>query len=161
MEKFRQEGHPAIIMVKTSANNENSPIENEIPVKRINFLYIFRPIYYFSRISGLMPFSITYGANGEVQRPKITILDGIWFVISIFVNSLQVYLTLRVMFVKQTSPTFVMILGNTFLLMTTIYGVGAVAMDMCNRFKFIEILKSLAIFDNQVSGLFLKTFFIF
>lgn len=151
MQKFKQQGHTPIIMVKSSANIEKSSIENETQVQQINFLYSFRPIYYFSRIFGLMPFSIIYDSNGEIKQSKITIVDGIWFLISMFIYSLHLYLTL-LKFSNQTTPTtFVMILGNTFLLMIVMYGAGAVAMGMCNRFKYIKIAKNFTVFDRQAS----------
>lgn len=152
MNKFKQGGHAAIITVKSLVNNVKDPIETEIKVKRIDFLYSFRPIYYFSRIFGLMPFSIIYDSNGErARRPKITIFDGIWLLISVCTQMLGVYLTIRFKFVNQTSPTFVVILGYTFIIMTVMYGVGAVVMDLCNRFKFLEIINSFTVFDKHVS----------
>lgn len=151
MHKFKRQTHAPIIMVKSSENNKKISIENGTEVKQINFSYSFRPIYYFSRMFGLMPFSIIYDSNGEIKQCKITIVDGIWFLISMFTYSLYLYLTLRRMFSDQTTPTFVMILGNTFLLMIIMYAVGAVAMDMCNRFRFIKIAESFTSFDKQAS----------
>lgn len=137
-------------MVKSAVNDEKNSVENQAQVQHINFSHSFRPIYYFSRVFGLMPFSITYDSNGEAQCSRIRIFDGIWFVISMLIYSSSVYcIVLR--FEKQSSSTFVVIVGNTFLLMSIIYGVGAVAMDMYNRFKFFEIVKSFSVFDKQVN----------
>lgn len=137
-------------MVKSAVNDEKNSVENQAQVQQINFSHSFRPIYYFSRVFGLMPFSITYDSNGEAQCSRIRIFDGIWFVISMLIYSSSVYcIVLR--FEKQSSSTFVVIVGNTFLLMSIIYGVGAVAMDMYNRFKFFEIVKSFSVFDKQVN----------
>lgn len=155
MGKSKQEGHTpnsaAIIMVKSAVKNEENSVETGKQMEKINFSYSFRPIYYFSRVFGLMPFSITYDSNGEAQRPQIGIFDGIWFVFSMLIYSSSVYfIALKLMI--RTSATFVVIVGNTFLLMSIIYGVGAVAMDMCfNRFKFTEIVKSFTVFDKQVN----------
>lgn len=153
MKKSEQENHSpkeAIIMVKSAVNDEKNSVENQAQVQQINFSHSFRPIYYFSRVFGLMPFSITYDSNGEAQCSRIRIFDGIWFVISMLIYSSSVYcIVLR--FEKQSSSTFVVIVGNTFLLMSIIYGVGAVAMDMYNRFKFFEIVKSFSVFDKQVN----------
>lgn len=153
MKKSEQENHSpkeAIIMVKSAVNDEKNSVENQAQAQQINFSHSFRPIYYFSRVFGLMPFSITYDSNGEAQCSRIRIFDGIWFVISMLIYSSSVYcIVLR--FEKQSSSTFVVIVGNTFLLMSIIYGVGAVAMDMYNRFKFFEIVKSFSVFDKQVN----------
>lgn len=153
MKNFKQIGssiNAAVNMVKRSDNNE----------KNINYLYSFRPIYYFSRFFGLMPFSIIYDSSGEVQRPIITIFDGLWFVISMCSYSFAVFLSIRLKIMKQPSPTFVTILGNTFIMMTILYGVLAVAIDMCNRYKFIEIVKKFTGFDKEVGFLFKKNSYV-
>lgn len=154
MKKFKKIGstiHTAVIMVKPLENNVENSIEKEIQRKRnIDFLYCFRPIYYFSRIFGSMPFSIIHDSNGDVKKSRITIFDGFWFVISICIYSAAVFLIFDSKIMDQASPTFVTILGNTFIMMNITHGVLSVPIEMCNRFKFIEIVKNFVIFDKDV-----------
>lgn len=48
-----------------------------------NFAYTIRPICYISRIVGLFPFTIIHDLNGDVQEARVTLLDFLWFKISI------------------------------------------------------------------------------
>lgn len=46
--------------------------------KKIDFAYNFRPNYYISRVFGLMPFTIAYDLNGDIQGAKFTKFDRLY-----------------------------------------------------------------------------------
>lgn len=54
---------PIIKMVQPT-NGEIKMIDKEIGTIKLNFAYSIRPIYYFSRVFGLMPFSIVSDVDG-------------------------------------------------------------------------------------------------
>lgn len=49
--------------------------------KETDFVKSIRPIYYFSRVFGFLPFSIEFDSKGEVQNARISAFDFLWFVI--------------------------------------------------------------------------------
>lgn len=57
-------------------------VQRENSLKKENFEYCFRPIYYFSRAYGQIPFTITYYKNGAIDGVKIYKRDYIWVAIS-------------------------------------------------------------------------------
>lgn len=77
---------PVIKVVNSSIHCHSEAAESVAKLKKYNFLYSFRPIYYLSRTVGLMPFSFTYNSIGVVQSARISRLDCLWMVISIFVD---------------------------------------------------------------------------
>lgn len=121
--------------------NNDSEIRKEIP----NFAYSFRPVYYFLRFFGLIPFSIIYNSNDEIQKCKITKFDGFWFVISWSMYLLMVS-SIKIMHV----PTSFSILGIIFGILSFTYSFSAIVVNMWNRYKFIKILKQITIFDIEV-----------
>lgn len=121
-------------------------------VKNFDFAYCFRPVYYFSRIFGFMPFTIVYNSNGAIQGPKIRVFDILWFILSIFLYILSTFMPFRhINYPINTS--FVLIVGDFLLLkLSLIFSILNVVMDMCNRFKLVDILKNVNSFDEKVSN---------
>lgn len=127
----------------THSNDETNA--NKAQPEAFNFMKSFRPVYYFSRLIGLMPFTINCDSNGEVQRSAITKSDGVWLVISISIYSLIPF------YIKVVpGPVFVVILGHIFAIFGSVYSVLTIVVDMCNRSKFIEILRRITAFDKMV-----------
>lgn len=125
--------------------------------KQLDFLSSFKPNYYFLRALGLWPFSIDRNSNGEIKKSKITKLDLLWFIISI-----HLYILAAVVFFKnseafdkklllESTIKNIIIYGeSTSLALSLIFVVPLIAIDMCNRFKLINILKMVANFDEFV-----------
>lgn len=133
-------------------NQHQMAVKRDYSEKLRNIVYSYQPIYYVSRIFGLLPFSLTYESSGEIKMPKITKFDGIWFVISI-----AIYLVFpKVILLSidiQTSPSVpILILGHKLLLIVgLIYAAIIICENMCSRFKFVKILKIFTAFDNEAS----------
>lgn len=119
-----------------------------------NFLHSFRPIYLISRGFGLMPFSIVYYPNGDIVGPKVTIFDGIWFAISLCVYTCGIYVaSVYPVFNQPTSKvSMVLIIGYTVcFLLGLILGHVSIILEMCNRFKLINIIEKFTIFDQEAN----------
>lgn len=123
------------------------------PSKTINFIYGFHPIYYFARICGLMPFSIQYNMNGDLQKPTVRLLD--WVIYSIFVI---VFLTItrddgfNVPASEHMRLAFIPFLFGKLVHYINICSVPIIlALEMINRSKLICILTSFNTFDKNVS----------
>lgn len=116
----------------------------------IDFAYSFRPIYYFSRVGGMIPFSIFHNSQSATIRKR----DITWLAISIFS-----YLSVLILIVydlnvpnDENSNFNALILGDILhAILCTVFGIVAIIMDMGNRFKFMRIFKKFTTFDEQVS----------
>lgn len=119
----------------------------------LNFAYGFRPIYYFCRAFGLMPFTLIFNSNGTIDGYKIEVIDILWFMISIAINSIMTFMisgsTQYLHEVKSTS--FILEAGDhVLLLLSAIFDVILLGMDMCVCFKLVEIVKKINSFDDEV-----------
>lgn len=122
----------------------------------LHFVHSFRPIYYFARGCGLMPFSIVpSNAQNERCEPRITKYDCLWLAISMcFYLTMMAYTFSGKITLPHEScgQLNAIVLGNHLLrLMILIFGIFALAMNMCNRYKLVNILNKFTIFDKKVS----------
>lgn len=141
----------AIKMVHPSPTNSDSETNKiKVQVKTFNFMDSFKPVYFILRLLGLRPFSIVYDSNGEAQQPKITIIDGIWFIISMGLYVLMAYSTEGIDRKEFPVEGFVYILGYIFTIFGLFCSILTIVVDMCNRFKFVEILRNITVFDKEV-----------
>lgn len=142
-------------MNRHSVHNQ---IDAKNRIQKSDFTLTFQPIYYISRIIGLIPFSISFDLNGEPQRPKVGKFDSIWLIISI-----SVYLYGAWSFIKkfespsdpQESSYIIIYIDNAILVIGLLLGVLAVVLDWWNRYKLVEILEKLLIFDKEVKMIFI------
>lgn len=137
--------------------SEKSPAESRSAVlnsQKFNFFYSFRPIYYFSRTFGFMPFTIVFNSNGSIQGPNIRTFDILWFIIAITIYILSAIVVLQnTEHLEMGSTTESAILKNTdFVILVSMLFFGAliIAMDMYNRGTIVEMLKSIKSFDDEV-----------
>lgn len=124
--------------------------------KDFNFAYGFRPIYYSSRAFGLMPFTLVYNSNGTIDGQKIKVVDIIWFIISISIN---LFVTFMISGSTQyfnyvESASLVLEGGDLLLLLlAAIFNTMMIGFGICIRFKFVDILKNIENFDDNVRAL--------
>lgn len=125
--------------------------ENTTKVEKFDFAYTFRPIYYFSRIFGSLPFTIVFNSKGSVEGTKIRVFDSVWFILSIALYILLSFMRFRS--IKPPKHTSLVLLHGDFLLLKSalVFCILFIVMDMCNRFKLVDILKNLITFDEKVS----------
>lgn len=120
----------------------------------VTFTHSFRPIYYFARIFGSMPYTIYCDSNGNAHEPKVRIVDGVWFVISMCIFLSMAFFSYRNMESLQNPNTssYILILGDQILLiLCLIFGAQIIGMDMLNRDKLVDILKKITAFDKEAS----------
>lgn len=138
-------------MAQPSAPVRIKVVESTAKVMKLDFAYTFRPVYYFSRIFGFLPFTIVYNANGSIQGPKVRVFDITWFMLSIALYILSAFMHFRSI-ENLKSQSFVLIVGDFLLLkLGLVFCILVIVMDMCNRFKLVEILKQFNSFDDKVS----------
>lgn len=140
-------------LVRNPTGEQSKVGEKKVRLRKDNFAYSFRPIYFFSRAFGLMPFSITYDANGEIQEPRISRLDGLGFVIGICIQLISTYSHIRNMKTSKdpnNASSFLMLCDYLLYVAVMAYGILLRGMNMYNRFKLVNILKEFTMFDKEV-----------
>lgn len=140
-----------VVKVNSSAVDIKANVNKVQP--KDSFAYSFRSIYYYSRVFGLLPYSIIYDTEGEPQVPRVGVLNCLWFIVSIFLYSSMAYVSYIDMSIShdQNVP-HVLVLGSYFLqILSLIFGAVIIIMDMCNRHRFVDILRKIGIFDKEAS----------
>lgn len=121
--------------------------------RQMDFWDGFKPVYYFSRAFGLLPFSIRRNSNGDIQEPKVNRLDGLWFLLTIVVFLSASYFVHQYIsaFNSKTGTYVAIILDDLHVVSSLAFGALMIAMDMCNRLKIVELWKHFISFDKEVS----------
>lgn len=116
-------------------NDDNNKQSEKVQVEKICFSYGFRPIYYFSRVIGLMPYSMVYNLNGEIQDHRIYIRDGLWLVTSISLYISVILHVFRDMKLPQdpNSTLYIFILGNN------IENIKNISVENKNKFPILNL----------------------
>lgn len=145
----------ALYLRKSDDNLPKSVVEIDQPVK-LNFEYCLWPIYFVSRASGLLPFSIARDSNGTIYAPRIRIFDFLFFISSI---SWYLYLTYTSFHDIQHWPSLnkshVLTVSNySLLIVGLIFGALTITMDMLNRSTLVDICKKFITFDQNVRNAF-------
>lgn len=140
------------ILYQCNTDDNNLPESYAVQPVNLSFEYCIRPIYYMSRVCGLLPFSIARNSNGEIQAPRIRILDCLYFTLSIV---WYIFLTYSSYHEIQNWPSLnksqVLTVSNySLLILGLIFGALTITMDMFNRTRLVEILKKFIRFDKNV-----------
>lgn len=121
--------------------------------KKLDFVYSFQPIYYFSRIFGFIPYSIIFHSNGAIQTARIKVTDVLWSMLFVSLNllfAIQFILFFGREGFLDESITLTYDTKSIVFLRKLCNCIG-IAYNLLNRFKFIEILKNINTFDKKVS----------
>lgn len=124
---------------------------------QLNFTFGFRPIYYFARICGQMPFTIIYHrSNGAIVGTKFFKCDFIWSAISLCMQIAFIRFAMDLL----TSPRDPNQISATLhfcniiiWFLTVLFGISMMVLDTHNRWKIVGILKEFVHFDNEVDPL--------
>lgn len=134
-----------------SNNNQSNCIGKMLNSKEYDFAHCFRPIYYCSRIFGFMPFSIVYDSSAAIHKPSPRAFDLLWFIISI-----SIYVSTIIGFYIQRAEipfSASQILNDIAwfgMISSLVFGVIGISLDMCNRFKIVNIFNEFNRIDEKV-----------
>lgn len=141
-------------MDKPSSTNIQLKFDFEnVHTKIINFTDIFRPIYYFARLCGQLPFTIVRSSSDEFHQSRVTKCDVLWFILSIFFYAAVSFRTAQILTfeINANETEHVLFVGNAALhIMTMTFGILKVTTDMYNRQKLVDILNKFTKFDHEV-----------
>lgn len=140
------------VLYQCNTDDNNLPESYAVQPVKLNFEYCIRPIYYMSRLCGLLPFSIARNSNGEIQAPRVKIFDFLFFTLSII---WYLFLTCNsfhdIQYWPNLNKSQVLTVSNySLLIMGLIFGGLTITMDMFNRSRLVDILKKFIKFDQNV-----------
>lgn len=135
-----------------------SPIPRYLQEKKrqnaLNFFHCVQPVYYVSRFFGFAPFTFKCNSKGEVIGSEVKAFDLIWFFISLTSYCAVAYACTRILRLPRLDASFVLIAGNQMLLIASILnGAFAVAFDMYNRHRLVELTIQMTEFDREIKSL--------
>lgn len=126
---------------------------DECSSEQRNIAICFRPIYYFARICGQMPFTITYHANAAIYTAKFHARDFIWSTVSLCIQISLIRLAVDLM----TSPQHPKIISSTLYFcnltvwfITLLFAISMMVLDAHNRSKIVDLLQKFTDFDQEV-----------
>lgn len=148
-------------LVQTMVNMAQPTAEDQFEIKvnqnskpNRNSSCSFRPVYIVSRILGQMPFSIVYNVNGEIHRPIIKKLDIVWIIIPIGIYIYDMYRACASEYfdLLNKGSSEVMFVGFIFIsVIVHFLGFLTIILDICYRFKLVDIFKKMTNFDKKAS----------
>lgn len=131
------------IMVKRKENSS----------EQWNFAFCFRPIYYFARVCGQMPFTITCPENGTMVGAKMFKRDFIWLAMSLCIQIAFIHMAVQLFKSNQRANlvTYTIYFGNlTVWFISLLLGICTMVLGAQNRLKIVGILNEFTIFDQEV-----------
>lgn len=117
-------------------------------------MHSFRPVYYFNRVFGLMPFTITYNSRGSIHGFEVGTFDILWFIVSIIINLIYAFMISNDTHLLQNlKMESIILVGGDYLtdIFCIIFDVLLIGTDMCIRYKLVDILKKINTFDEKVN----------
>lgn len=140
------------VLYQCNNDDNNSPESYVVQPVKLSFEYCLRPIYYISRMCGLLPFSIRRNSNGEIKEPRITILDCLLLTLSIIWYLFLTYNSFHdIRYWPNLNKSQVLTVSNySLLIMGLIFGTITITMDLINRSRLVDILRKFIKFDKNV-----------
>lgn len=120
-------------------------------------MHSFRPIYYFNRVYGFLPFTIIYNSRGTVHGHAVETHDILWLGISITINLMLAFLISKdTEFLQDSKDGSIILVGGDYLahIFTMIFDTILIGTDLCIRYKLVNVLKKINNFDEKVSQFF-------
>lgn len=141
-------------MIESTSVSSVFPRSRKIAAKHRDLLDSFQPIYYFSRLFGLMPFTIGRSSSGNISGPRVNKLDAVWLVAAISIYSLATVVSFKYVKFDQEPSTkcWNMLINSTnwHLTLGLIFCGLFIGVDLYNREKLVDLFKRFAIFDKDL-----------
>lgn len=143
---------------------ENGSISSKVSIiapestnsKKSNFSYGFRPIYYFSRIFGYMPFKVVHDSNGLIKGARTRLFDILWTMFSIGLHLFgAVHFFVTAGCTTENFDKSIILANGTkgLTVLRRLFNCLCLGMDIYNRFRLIDILKELNSFDEEAMSI--------
>lgn len=129
------------------------PVKTIDPLAELNIYKIVGPIYWISRLGGMLPFK--FNANGDSDHVVVTLFDKIWFVISLSRYCVLSYLCIAVSLndYLNESSAFLYAASNFILFLGLLHGIFTISKNMIQRELIWRCLHDLDVCDKQLHAL--------
>lgn len=97
-----------------------------------------------------MPYSIACDPMGTIQGPRANKFDISWSIISLSTYLFATVASYQYMEHYNDALNILVLCDNFHLTLGLSFGVLLIVSDMCNRFKFVDLLNKFNIFDKEV-----------
>ena len=119
-------------------------------VPRNSIFAVSRPVRWFARVFGLVPFAIRFNAKTNKALCKVRLFDGIWLVTSLFIYVGSMWFNLYYDFHREQTNSYVLILGGRITVVGGCFLCGfCVFLDMVNRHRILEVFQKVFDFDQS------------
>lgn len=147
-------------MAKIQSNTNRSNIVTIFRnSKECDFVHSFRPVQYFSRVFGFMPFLINYDSSNLMYKPRLRTLDMLWSMILLLIYvSLMIVCYIQKIKIPYSTSQIINNHAWFALILTSSFGVIVIVMDTCNRFKIVNFLNKINQADRMVYSLSMYNF---
>lgn len=116
-----------------------------------NFYDCVYLVYIFSRIFGLLPFSICYDANRHIESVRVGIFDALCFIGAISLNLMLVYFTISLLNNSNPVQSAILVTGGRMILVIGLVNASlSITLDLLNRKRLLKISKDFFTFDTEV-----------
>lgn len=107
-------------------------------------------LYVASRIFGFLPFSVEYNKNREWNKVKVTVLDWLWFVISISFYASAIAVAVHHAHFYTTFSCIEIIFMILTKIAYNVIAIFTIITDMINRKCIQKLISNFNEFDKQV-----------
>lgn len=127
-------------------------MRNHLRKNRLDFYDCVRPIYVMNRIFGLLPFTVDFDSDGNIERARVGTFDLIWFI-----SFTAIYMAIQSLVDSSTKgasdfeSSVLLIFDRLFWIVGCTKMFMAIILDMLNRHRFIKLLKNFLVFDKNVN----------
>lgn len=128
-------------------------LKDPLKVQSKNVQHGFQPVYYYSRVAGLWPFTITYNSHGSIKEARIHPFDILWLCASICLYSAAIFYYIDIMMhADPTNGTYISnMISNVCQTIYLVFCTVGIAIDMFNRKNLVSMLDKFTVFDTEVS----------
>lgn len=148
------------ISIPIQTRMETLATANIVPPKQFNIEYVFRPVYFYSRFSGLWTFSIARDSTGMAQRARIGFCDILWPIFVICLNFISAFYTYKTFMAERMEyANFTRFIAeNLFQMGCFLFVAIGIVLNMIHRRRLVDVLRKFNTFDNEVSQFFRRLF---
>lgn len=120
----------------------------------MSLIHTSRPLHIVAKIFGLLPFSIGISPKKRLIHPNISIIDLIWFVITLTTKLIMIILicySFRVAAFQRVEMLFMYKCSRMILIYDLTFVVVCGISDVINRSMIVQIMNEFSQIDKEVS----------
>lgn len=135
-----------------------SPLQTVVPSSS-NISESVKIAYRAARIYGLLPYTINYNSNGEIDSCSVRAFDILWFIITVTTSvTFSVFGFFALTPTADIRTTVLLLGGRIILIGSVLLTAISIVLDELNRHRIVDMLKTITFFDKEVKRSFFFAF---